>query len=279
MARALVGVSGWRYPSWRGDFYPKGLPQRLELTYAAERMTSIEVNGSFYSLQRPSSYAAWRDAVPVDVAFAIKGGRFITHFKALRDVRTPLANFFASGVLALGEQLGSVLWQLPERLHFDRERLASFFDLLPTTTGDAALLAAAHDDKLPEERSLTECAVDVPVRHAIEPRHESFDTDEVRALCAEHGVAIVVADSAGKWPVMRDATSDFRYVRLHGETELYASGYTDASLDRWAAVCRGWLGDGHDVHVYFDNDAKGHAPHDAVRLLERLGITRTPDAH
>lgn len=278
MARALVGVSGWRYPSWRGDFYPQGLPQRLELTYAAERMTSIEVNGSFYSLQRPSSYAAWRAAVPAEVVFAIKGGRFITHLKALRDVRTPLANFFASGVLALGEQLGPVLWQLPERLHFDHDRLASFFDLLPRTTGAAAALAAEHDDKVPEDRSLTTCAVDRPLRHALEPRHESFDTDEARALCAEHGVAVVIADSAGKWPVMRDATSDFRYVRLHGETELYASGYTDASLDRWTEVCRGWLGEGHDVHVYFDNDAKGHAPHDAVRLLERLGISRTPDA-
>lgn len=279
MAQALVGVSGWRYPSWRGDFYPHKLPQRLELTYAAERMTSIEVNGSFYSLQRPSSYAVWRAAVPADVVFAIKGGRFITHFKALREVSTPLANFFASGVLALGEQLGPVLWQLPERLHFDRDRLASFFDLLPRTTGAAATLAAAHDDKVPEDRSLTTCAVNVPLRHAIEPRHESFDTDEARALCAEHGIAVVVADSAGKWPVMRDATSDFRYVRLHGETELYASGYTDASLDRWAETCHGWLGDGHDVHVYFDNDAKGHAPHDAVRLLDRLGITRTSDAH
>lgn len=279
MARALVGVSGWRYPSWRGDFYPQKLSQRLELTYAAERMTSIEVNGSFYSLQRPSSYAAWRAAVPDDVVLAIKGGRFITHFKALREVSTPLANFFASGVLALGEQLGPVLWQLPERFHFDRDRLAFFFDLLPRTTGAAATLAAAHDDKLPEDRSLTTCAVDVPLRHAIEPRHESFDTDEARALCAEHGIAVVVADSAGKWPIMRGATSDFRYVRLHGETELYASGYTDGSLDRWAEVCHGWLSDGHDVHVYFDNDAKGHAPHDAVRLLDRLGITRTPDAH
>ena len=122
---------------------------------------------------------------------------------------------------------------------------------------------------------LTTCEVDLPVRHALEPRHESFDSDEARSLCAEHGVALVVADSAGRWPVMRDATSDFRYVRLHGETELYASGYTDASLDRWAETCRDWLAEGHDVHVYFDNDAKGHAPHDAVRLVRRLGLATT----
>ncbi|MGO4599168.1 DUF72 domain-containing protein [Terrabacter sp. 2RAF25] len=276
MPRALVGVSGWRYPSWRGDFYPKGLPQRLELTYAAERMTSIEVNGSFYSLQRPSSYAAWRAAAPPDVVFAVKGGRFITHLKALRDVETPLANFFASGVLALGAQLGPILWQLPERLHFDHDRLASFFELLPTTTGAAAALAANHDDKVKEDRSLTTTEVDVPLRHALEPRHESFDSDEARGLCAEHGIAMVVADSAGRWPVMHDATSDFRYVRLHGETELYASGYSDESLDRWAQTCIEWLGEGHDVHVYFDNDARGHAPHDALRLLARLGTDRVP---
>ena len=275
MPHARIGVSGWRYPSWRGDFYPKGLPQRLELTYAAERMTSIEVNGSFYSLQRPSSYAAWRAAVPADVVLAVKGGRFITHMKSLRDVETPLANFFASGVLALGAQLGPVLWQLPERLSFDRERLTGFFELLPRSTSDAARLAVGHDDKLADDRVLTTCDVDTVVRHALEPRHESFESDEARALCAEHDVALVVADSAGRWPVMRDATSDFRYVRLHGESELYASGYTDASLDRWAATCRGWLDEGHDVHVYFDNDAKGHAPHDAVRLVRRLGLSTT----
>jgi uncharacterized protein YecE (DUF72 family) len=272
MARALVGVSGWRYPRWRGDFYPKGLPQRLELTYAAERMTSIEVNGSFYSLQRPSSYAAWRAAVPPDVVLAVKGGRFITHMKSLRDVETPLANFFASGVLALGRQLGPVLWQLPARLTFDPERLGAFFALLPRTTSEAAGLAAGHDDRLADDRTLTRCEVDQPLRHALEPRHPSFDSDEARALCEEHDVAIVIADSAGRWPTMDDATSDFRYVRLHGETELYASGYTDASLDRWASTCRQWLDEGHDVHVYFDNDARGHAPWDAVRLLERLGV-------
>ncbi len=275
MPHARIGVSGWRYPSWRGDFYPKGLPQRLELTYAAERMTSIEVNGSFYSLQRPSSYAAWRAAVPSDVVLAVKGGRFITHMKALRDVETPLANFFASGVLALGPQLGPVLWQLPERVRFDRERVRDFFELLPRRRARPRGSPRSTTTSSAEDRVLTTCEVDVPVRHALEPRHESFDTDEARALCAEHGVAMVIADSAGTWPVMDDATSDFRYVRLHGETELYASGYTDASLDRWAQTCRDWIDEGHDVHVYFDNDAKGHAPYDAVRLVRRLGLTTT----
>lgn len=287
--RALVGVSGWRYPRWRGDFYPHGLPQRLELTYAAERMTSIEVNGSFYSLQRPTSYAAWRDATPDDFVLALKGGRYVTHLKRLLDVKTPLANFFASGVLALGPKLGPILWQLPETLAFDARVLQSFLALLPHDTDQASKLAARHDDKLRVRAVLTPRA-ETTVRHAVEPRHQSFDSEEARALCAEHGVAIVMADSAGRWPTLSDPNESsvsngfpkalrapsFHYVRLHGETDLYASGYTDASLDRWAKRCRGWLALGHDVHVYFDNDAQGHAPYDAMRLLERLRPEKGP---
>lgn len=274
--RSFVGVSGWRYPRWRGDFYPKGLRQRDELAYAAGRMSSVEVNGSFYSLQRPSSYASWAAATPDGFTFAVKGGRFITHLKQLHDVDAPLANFFASGVLALGPKLGPVLWQLPARMPLSPDRLERFLALLPRSHAEAAALATRHDDKLAEDRVLTEARVEQPIRHALEPRHPSFETAQARALLAEHDVCMVVADSAGTWPTMPDATSDFRYVRLHGETELYASGYTDASLDRWAAQCREWLTEGHDTYVYFDNDAKGHAPHDAVRLIERLG-GRPPD--
>ena len=270
MPEVRIGVSGWRYPRWRGDFYPKGLPQRLELSYAAERMTGVEVNGSFYSLQRPSSFAAWAAAVPDDFCFAVKGGRFITHMKKLAGVETPLANFFASGVLALGAKLGPVLWQLPERLAFDAERVESFFALLPRTTGEVSDLAARHDDKLADDRALTTTTVDLPVHHALEPRHPSFESEEAREVLRRNDICMVIADSAGRWPQMPDATSSFRYVRLHGETELYASGYTDESLDRWASQCRRWLDEGHDIHVYFDNDARGHAPFDAVRLLERL---------
>jgi uncharacterized protein YecE (DUF72 family) len=265
-----VGVSGWRYPRWRGDFYPKGLPQRLELSYAAERMNAVEVNGSFYSLQRPTSYAAWAAAVPDDFLFAVKGGRFITHMKKLAGAESALANFFASGVLAPGGKLGPVLWQLPERLAFDEDRLEGFFRLLPRTTGEVAALGERHDDKLGEDRVLTKASSDRPVRHALEPRHPSFETAEAREVLRRNDICMVVADSAGRWPQMPDATSDFRYVRLHAATELYASGYTDDSLDRWADQCRIWLDEGHDVHVYFDNDARGHAPHDAVRLLDRL---------
>ena len=133
-----VGISGWRYAPWRGDFYPADLPQRRELEYAASQLTSIEINGSFYSLQRPSSYAKWRSEVPDDFVFAVKGGRFITHMKRLRDIEAPLANFFASGVLALDQTLGPILWQLPANFPYDEQVLADFFALLPRTTTEAA---------------------------------------------------------------------------------------------------------------------------------------------
>jgi uncharacterized protein YecE (DUF72 family) len=269
MGEIRIGISGWTYAGWRGDFYPAGLRRRDELAYAAERMTSIELNGSFYSLQRPSSYARWAAETPDDFAFAVKGGRFITHLKRLRDVEVPLANFFASGVLALGHKLGPLLWQLPERLELDRTVLDDFLAQLPRTTTQAAELARGHDDKVKPDRVLTETDADRPVRHALEFRSRSFCTDEAFALLAEHDVACVLSDSAGRWPQADADTSRLRYVRLHGDAELYASGYSDTSLDGWAERCRAWAAD-HDVHVYFDNDAKGHAPYDAVRLLERL---------
>jgi uncharacterized protein YecE (DUF72 family) len=269
MGAIRVGISGWTYPGWRGDFYPAGLPQRAELSYAAERLTSIEINGSFYSLQRPASYAAWRDQTPEDFVFAVKGSRFITHMKRLRDVETPLAHFLASGVLALGPKLGPFLWQLPENLSFDAERLDAFLALLPRSTDEAARLAAHHDAKVPQDRALLTADADRPVRHALEFRSRTFCTDEAFALLRRHGVACVVADTAGRWPRPLEDTADFTYVRLHGDTELYASGYGGDALDAWAERCRGWAERG-EVFVYFDNDAKGHAPHDAVALLERL---------
>lgn len=146
--RAFVGVSGWRYPSWRGDFYPRGLTQSRELEYVASHMNSVELNGSFYSLQRPSSYERWRDSTPADFVFAVKGGRFITHMLALKNTEQALANFFASGVLALGAKLGPVLWQLPERLPFDEQILDKFLGSLPTTATAAAGLAGRHDERL-----------------------------------------------------------------------------------------------------------------------------------
>jgi uncharacterized protein YecE (DUF72 family) len=278
VGRIRIGISGWTYAGWRGDFYPKGLVQRRELAYAAERMDSVEINGSFYSLQRPTSYAAWREQTPEDFVFAVKGGRFITHMKKLAGVETALANFFASGVLALGPKLGPVLWQLPPNLGYDEQRLATFFDLLPRTTAAAAQLARSHDAKVPEGRALTVAEVDVPIRHALEVRHDTFNTPAAVELLRGHDIAFVVADTAGRWPLVEELTSDHVYVRLHGDTELYTSGYTAAALDRWAAKLRTWAAQGQDVYVYFDNDAKGYAPYDAVALIERVAGSRVRGA-
>ena len=264
-----IGISGWTYPNWRGVFYPEGLRQKDELSYAASRMSSIELNGSFYSLQRPESYLGWRERTPDGFVFAVKGGRFITHMKKLAGVEAPLANFFASGPLALGDKLGPVLWQLPATLGFDADRLERFFDLLPRTTTAAAKLAAQHDERV-DGRAWLEVADERPIRHALEVRHESFLAPEALELLRTHDIAWVVADSAGTWPLLREVTADFAYVRLHGDTELYASGYSPRALDEWASLVRGWAEQGMDVYVYFDNDMHVHAPFDAIALAERL---------
>ena len=270
MASVWIGTSGWRYPAWRGVFYPTGLPQRRELAHLAGLVNTVEINGSFYSLQRPESYRAWAAETPDDFLFAVKGSRYITHLKQLRDVRVPLANFLASGVLALGPKLGPLLWQLPPRLRFDAARIDEFLALLPRSTGAAAQLAGEHDERL-DGRAETVVDADRPLRHALEVRHESFRDPAFAALLRAHGVALVVADTAGTFPCFDDVTAGFVYVRLHGDTELYASGYAPEALDRWAERVREWrAGQSRDVFVYFDNDVHAHAPFDAVALAERV---------
>ncbi|MCC2313432.1 DUF72 domain-containing protein [Cellulomonas xiejunii] len=282
-----IGISGWRYAPWRGVFYPPGLPQRRELEYAARQLGSVEINGSFYSLQRPDSYRAWRADTPDGFVFSIKGPRFVTHMKKLAGVETPLANFFASGVLALEDRTGPVLWQLPPNLGFDPDRLARFFDLLPRSTAAAAELAAHHDDKVPEGRALTTVEADRPLRHVMEVRHGTFVDPAFPELLRAHDVGLVVADTAGRWPHLEDLTSDVVYVRLHGHSELYVSGYDDEALDAWAAKVRAWSTGTpppdaprvsapapdrpRDVHVYFDNDVKVRAPFDAMALAAKVG--------
>lgn len=273
MAEARIGTSGWLYPGWRGSFYPPGLPHRAELEYNAANFTSVEINGSFYSLQRPASYQRWHEATPADFLFAVKGGRFITHMKKLADVETPLANFYASGVLALAGKLGPFLWQLPPNLGYHSERLGRFFELLPRSTTEAVALASRHDDKLSPDRTYLQTAADRPLRHALEVRHSSFVCDSALELLRRHDIALVVADTAGKWPLIETPTARFMYVRLHGAEELYVSGYTDEALDRWAEKVQAWLGRDLDVHVYFDNDAKVRAPYDAQGLMRRLGVS------
>jgi uncharacterized protein YecE (DUF72 family) len=268
--RIRIGISGWRYPPWRGVFYPEGLPQRRELEHASRALSTVEINGSFYALQRPENYQQWREQTPDDFVFSVKGGRFITHMKKLNDVETPLANFFASGVLALGPKLGPLLWQLPPNLAYDPDRVGDFLSLLPRTTGAAAELAARHDSRVKDRAWLTTDA-DRPLRHALEVRHASYETPSFVQLLREQDVAVVTADTAGKWPRFEEPTTDIAYVRLHGAEELYVSGYSDEALDMWADKVRAWSGE-RDVFVYFDNDVKVRAPFDAMALMQRLGL-------
>jgi uncharacterized protein YecE (DUF72 family) len=270
-----VGISGWRYRPWRGVWYPEGLAQRRELEFCARHFPTVEINGSFYSLQRPEHYAAWHRATPPGFVFAVKGSRYVTHFLKLENVEKPLANFFASGVLALREKLGPFLWQLPPTLAYERKRLTAFFELLPRKTAELLTLARRRDARMTGRVWLTIDA-DRPVHHAVEVRHPSFANDEFRALAARHDVAVVVADTAGKWPLILDPAGDVVYVRLHGDVRIYTSGYSDRALGAWARRIRRWAREDRDVYVYFDNDVKVRAPFDALGLMRELGLVWRP---
>ena len=268
-SKIRIGISGWTYPPWRGVFFPEGWPQKRELEYASRQVNSIEINGTFYSLQRPKSYKAWHDTTPDDFVFSVKANRYITHIKRLKDVEIPMANFFASGVLRLGEKLGPFLWQLPPSLRYDHDTLAAFLDLLPRDTTAAAKLARKHDIG-GKDRTWIKTDKRRPLRHALEIRHASFENENFVNLLRNHHVALVVADTAGKWPLMEELTSDFMYARLHGDSELYVSGYTKEALRHWKAKVHSWTSTGRDVFVYFDNDTKVRAPFDAMSLAKSL---------
>jgi uncharacterized protein YecE (DUF72 family) len=287
--RIRIGISGWRYEPWRGIFYPKGLAQHRELEHASRLFASIEINGTFYSLQRPENFDAWHRATPPGFVFAIKASRYITHMRRLLDIEKPLANFFASGIFNLREKIGPFLWQFPPNFRFDAPRLEAFFAMLPRDT-ESALALARHRDARVRGRSRLAIDVNRKLRHAIEIRHESFIDAAFVRLLRKHRIALVVADTAGKWPYCEDVTADFMYLRLHGDKELYKSGYTDAALDRWAERIRAWSDGGEvpdarkiaplpppprkhrDVYCYFDNDMKVHAPFDARSLMAKLGV-------
>ncbi|WP_039804328.1 DUF72 domain-containing protein [Nocardia araoensis] len=273
MGQIRIGTSGWVYPPWRGTFYPQGLAHKRELAYLSEQLDSVEINGSFYSLQRPSSYLKWAEQTPDDFLFAVKGSRFITHMKRLRDGDELLANFLASGPLALGPKLGPILWQLPPTFRFDADVLDAFLAGLPRSTEQAAEIARRHDHRVDPAHTSTDA--DRPMRHALEIRHDSFVTPEFTDLLARHRVALVVADAAGRFPLLEEVTADFVYIRLHGHDELYVSGYTDEGLDMWAEKIRSWAAS-LDVYTYFDNDAKVRAPRDAMALRERLASVVSP---
>jgi uncharacterized protein YecE (DUF72 family) len=288
-AAIRIGVSGWRYPPWRGVFYPKGLPQRRELEFASRMFPSIELNGSFYSLQRPENYATWYRETPAGFVFSVKAPRFITHIKRLRDIDAPLANFFASGVANLREKLGPILWQLPPTMRYDRQVLEGFLASLPADTAAASRLARRHDARV-TGRARIAFGPERRLRHALEVRHDSFIDPGLVDQLRRHDVALVIADTAGKWPQVGDVTADFVYIRLHGDEELYRSAYIEPVLTRWAGRIRGWADGGEpraierisreaagtsagrEVFCYFDNTDKVEAPANARRLMEKLKV-------
>jgi uncharacterized protein YecE (DUF72 family) len=284
-----VGVSGWTYPPWRGNFYPKGLRQKDELAYAASVFNALEVNGTFYGLQTPQSFQSWAAAVPDDFVFAVKGSRFITHILRLREADTALANFFASGPLALHHKLGPILWQFPPNFQFDAKLFDDFFALLPHDAETASQLARRHDHRLRAPPYLDTEGIE-KVRHAVEIRHESFRDIAFVKLLRKHNIALVCADTV-KWPLLMDLAADFVYCRLHGSTELYRSRYSDEEITRWGERVIAWaqgrpmhdgnfiappLDDGRprDVFLFFDNTDKLQAPDNAKMLMRRVGVEK-----
>jgi uncharacterized protein YecE (DUF72 family) len=261
--RIRVGVGGWTFEPWRGAFYPEGLAQKRELEYASRKLTSIEINGTFYGSQKPASFRKWRDETPDDFVFAVKGPRFTTNRRVLAEAGESIERFFGSGVLELGDKLGPVNWQLAAHKKFDPEDFAAFLGLLPASV---------------EGR---------PIRHAVEVRHASFADAELVALARKHGVAVVVAgDSA--YPEIADTTAPFVYARIMGTRAEAATGYDEAELARWAARARRWAeggtpddlathappagaSNGRDVFLYVISGAKERNPAAAMALIERLG--------
>lgn len=288
-----IGISGWRYPGWRGTFYPEGLAQKDELRFASSRFNAIELNGSFYSLQHVDSFRRWYAETPPGFVFAVKGSRYLTHMMKLKGIERGLANFFAQGLLALKEKLGPILWQFPPQWRFAPERLEEFFKMLPRTQSQAAELGRNHGPQLHGPPCL-DVACERPLRHAIEIRNESFVCEEFVGLLRRHNIALVAADTV-EWPLLMDVTADFVYCRLHGSKELYASGYGPKAIDAWAQRAVRWArggeaGDGRkastkngrprkarDVFVFFDNDAKVRAPADAQKLIRRVNEIRAAE--
>jgi uncharacterized protein YecE (DUF72 family) len=287
MASIRVGTSGYMYPAWRGRFYPADLPVAQQLAFASRAFQSIEINRSFYALLSPSACRAWRAAAPAGFVFALKGSRFITHNKKLKEPEQALANFFAAGPLALGDMLGPIVWQLPASSKFDPGRLADFLRALPRTAGEAAQLARGHDQRVKQGAHVKAEEADRPLRHVLEPRHQSFLCEACAELLRAHNVALAITDSPD-WPYAEEPTADFMYLRLHGSQKLYASQYTDAELVHWASRVRSFQRGtlprdarrisrapppprrARDVYVYFDNDAHAFAAHDALRLIAKL---------
>lgn len=249
MARAYIGTSGWVYPGWREHLYAD-TPVRQWLEVASRTFNALEINGSFYTQIKPETYALWRDTTPPEFRFALKGHRFVTHYKRLRDCEPSIVRL-RDQARELGDKLAAVLWQLPSNFARNLRSLDEFLAALAVW----------------------------PVRHALEMRERSWFVPEVAARLREAAVAVCLSD-APDFPMWREITADLVYVRLHGHTRKYASSYHPATLRRWADDIAGWLADGRDVHVYLDNDAEGHAVRNALALSELVGVSppRAPPA-
>ena len=242
-----VGIGGWTYPPWRGTFYPPKLAQSKELAFAARTFGAIEINATFYGRQSPKSWAAWAAAVPDGFQFAIKGSRFCVTRPKLANASEGVGNFLAQGLSALGPKLGPMLWMLAARRKFDRDDIAAFLDLLPKQLDG------------------------IPLRHAIEPRHDSFRDERFFDLCRAHDVAIVFGDD-DEFPCIDADTASFAYARLQRMREDIPTGYDDAALDAFAERARRWRKDGRDAYIFMINGAKIRAPAAALALAERLAV-------
>ena len=271
MAQGVVrtGTAGWVFEPWRGTFFPRGLVQKKELAYASARLGSIEINATFRANQKPESFLKWAGETPERFVFSVNGPQLVTHIKRLRNCETELANFFASGPLALGARLGPFVWQLPPNLVFDAEVLETFLYMLPRTAEELVALAGKSDQRLKSQPYLETAGIG-PIRHAIELRNSSFDRPEVTALLSRHNVARVIADTLDNPD--RTLTADFAYCRLQGPARADAQGYGEADIAAWADMCRQWSDAGKDVFAYFVQEDKLHAPANAIALRQALGI-------
>ena len=244
--RIRIGIGGWTYPPWRGVFYPDKLPQAKECEFAVNAMTAIEINATFYGRQKPKSWENWEKVAPDGFQFAIKGSRYCVSRSKLAESADSIANFFGQGFEVLGPKLGPVLWQFAPFKRFDADDFAAFIDLLPEKLNGIAL------------------------RHAIEPRHKSFDDDKFFDLCRARNIAVVVEDS-DDYPTIEAATADFAYARFQRMSEDIATGYDAAALDQLADRAHKWSARG-DVYIFMINGAKVRAPAAALDLRRRLGV-------
>jgi uncharacterized protein YecE (DUF72 family) len=240
-----VGIGGWTYPPWRGVFYPSGLPQSREQAYAMERLGAIEINATFYGRQSPKSWEAWGKAAPDGFQFAVKGSRYCVTRPKLADAAEGVERFLDQGLVALGSKLGPILWMLSARRKFDRDDIAAFLELLPRELDG------------------------LPLRHAIEPRHESFREPTFYDLAKQHDVAIVFGDD-DEFPCIDADTASFRYARLQRMREELVTGYDDAALDGFAKRAKNWASQGRDAYIFMINGAKIRAPAAATALIERV---------